>query len=254
VTTEEQKLRALRSERIRRVKRWLRPLPRRTNIHRYPVLNRFAASARKRIHLWSFRVENVVPALYAGCILTLLPLYGIQIPIAFVLALLLRANLPILVGLQVVSNPFTVLPIWYSAYQVGRHVLSLAAIETAPLKREQVQTLLDNFAAGNWGRNVEQLFSVFAVTSLGSIVIGAFFGLVCSVTYRILARRTAAIVEKLQEHQQRGRERRAGGGGQGTGDRGQGTGGRRQGAGDPPAPKATARQAGDKRRQAKTEN
>ncbi len=201
MSEDEKKLRILRSMRIRRVKRWLRPLPRRANLHRYPVLNRFADSARKRIYLWSFRVEHVVPALYTGCILTLMPLYGIQIPLAFVFALLLRANLPILVGLQLASNPFTVLPIWYSAYQVGRHVLSLAAIETRPLNRPQVQALLDNFAAGDWGRNIEKILSAFAVTSLGSIVIGAFFGLLASVTYRILARRTAALVDKLHEHQ-----------------------------------------------------
>ena len=210
MTTEETHLRKIRGERIRRVKRWLRPLPRRATIHRYPFLNRFADFARKRIYLWSFRVENVVPALYAGCILTLLPVYGIQVPTALLLAVLLRANLPILVGLQIVSNPFTVLPIWFAAYQMGRHFLAIFGINALPLNRHEVQALLDNFATGAWGENMERLLSAFAVTSLGAIIIGTFIGLVASVTYRIVAKRTAtsyaALVGKIHEHQRKREE------------------------------------------------
>lgn len=205
MTADEKHLRKMRGERIRRVKFWLRPLPRRATIHRYPILNRFADFARKRIYLWSFRVENVVPALYAGCILTLLPIYGIQVPTALLLAVILHANLPILVGLQVVSNPFTVLPIWFTAYQVGRHFLAIFGIEALPLNRNEVRILLDNFTSGEWGDNLARIFSAFGVTSLGAIIIGTFIGLVASVTYRIVAKRTAAsyavLVEKIHEHQ-----------------------------------------------------
>ena len=73
MTVEESELEETRWRRIRRVKKWLRPLPRRATIHRYPILKFFAESARKRIYLWSFRVENAVPAIYAGCILSLTP-------------------------------------------------------------------------------------------------------------------------------------------------------------------------------------
>ena len=111
MTVEESELNQTKWRRMRRVKKWLRPLPRSTNIHSYRILKFFAVAARKRTNIWSFRVENAVPAIYAGSILTLMPLYGIQIPSAFLLALLLRANLPIPLGLQVVSNPLTILPI-----------------------------------------------------------------------------------------------------------------------------------------------
>lgn len=205
MTVEESELNETKWRRIRRVKKWLRPLPRRTNIHRYPILKFFAEAARKRIYIWSFRVENAVPAIYAGSILTLMPLYGIQVPLAFLLALVLRANLPILAGLQIVSNPLTVLPIWFAAYQIGRIFLSVVGVHVDPLNREEVQILLDNFIHGAWGEKFDHISTVFGVTSLGAIVMGTFFGLIGSAIYRIVANRTAAsyalLRSKIQERQ-----------------------------------------------------
>lgn len=199
MTAEESELHETRWKRIRRVKKWLRPLPRRANIHRYPGLKLFAEAARKRIYLWSFRVENAVPAIYAGCILTLLPLYGLQIAGAFILALWLRANLPILIGLQLISNPLTVIPIYFSGYQIGRIILGLFGISVDSLSRSEVRILLDNFIHGAWGERFNQLFVVFSVTSLGSLVMGVFFGAVGSIAYRVIAKRSMASYALLKE-------------------------------------------------------
>ena len=207
MTIEENELRETRTRRIRRVKRWLRLLPRRTNIHRYPILWRFSAGARKRTYLWSFRVENVVPAIYAGFILALMPLYGIQIPIALCFAVFLRANLPILVGLQMLSNPLTILPFWYAAYQVGSNVLRVVSIETAPLGQNDVKTIVDNFTNGEWSSNIEPLLATFSIMCLGGIVIGLFFGLISSFAYRFTAKRTAAsyalLIQKIHDRKAR---------------------------------------------------
>lgn len=199
MTAEESEFHETKWRRIRRVKRWLRPLPRRTNIHRYPVLKWFSEAARKRIYIWSFRVENAVPAIYTGSILTLMPMYGIQVPTALVLALLLRANLPILVGLQVVSNPITVVPLWLADYQIGRAIIGVIGIEVSPIGREELRLMLDNFIHGDWGDKFDQLVVVFGVTSLGAIVMGLFFGLIGSVIYRVVASRTAASYAILRE-------------------------------------------------------
>ena len=56
----------LRFKRIRRLKKWMRPLPRRSNIHRYPVLKWFSKFAYDRSYLWSFRSRTIVPALFLG--------------------------------------------------------------------------------------------------------------------------------------------------------------------------------------------
>jgi uncharacterized protein (DUF2062 family) len=198
MTVEESELNQTKWRRIRRVKKWLRPLPRRTNIQSYPILKFFAEATRRRTYIWSFRVENAVPAIYAGSILTLMPLYGIQLPIAFLLALLLRANLPILVGLQVVSNPLTILPIWFAAYQIGQMILSVIGLRVDPLNREEVSILLDNFINAAWDDKFDNLATVFSVTSLGAIVMGIFFGLTASFAYRIVANRTATSYALLR--------------------------------------------------------
>ncbi|MGB0415706.1 MAG: DUF2062 domain-containing protein [Coraliomargarita sp.] len=199
MTVEEHEFRAVKTRRIRRVKRWLRPLPRRANIHRYPVLRYFSDAAKKRSYLWSFRTENAVPAIYVGCVLALLPLYGIQLPLALLFALLLRANLPILAALQMVSNPFTVLPIWFSLYQIGRDVLGLLGIDALPLSRDDVSRLIHNFNQGEWGSNFDRIITVFGLTSLGALIIGVFFGVVLSTTYRLSAQRTANSYHHLKQ-------------------------------------------------------
>jgi uncharacterized protein len=207
MTAEERRLRESKVRHMRRIKWWLRLMPRRANLHRYPVLKFFASSARGRPYLWSFRVEHAIPAIYAGCILTLMPLYGIQILLALVLAILLRANLPILVGLQVVSNPITVFPILLSAYQMGRLLLGVAGIETLPLKKNELYSMLDHFMSGHWESHLERLFSVFGVTCLGAMIMGTFFGLIVSYGYRFMAKRTVAsyrlITSKLKAYKAR---------------------------------------------------
>jgi uncharacterized protein len=204
MTVEESELAETRWRRIRRVKKWLRPLPRRATLHRYPILKLFAESARKRIYIWSFRAENAVPAIYAGCILSLMPLFGLQIIGAFLLALWLRANLPILVGLQFISNPITVFPILFTTYRIGRNCLGLFGVEVDRLTPAEVGLLIDHFIHGAWGEKFDQLFIVFSVTSLGALVLGSFFGLLGSILYRIVANRTAAsyslLRRKISQH------------------------------------------------------
>ena len=198
MTVEESELNQTKWRRMRRVKKWLRPLPMSTNIHSYRILRFFAVAARKRTNIWSFRVENAVPAIYAGSILTLMPLYGIQIPSAFLLALLLRANLPIPLGLQVVSNPLTILPIWFAAYQIGQMILSVVGLRFDPLNQEEVRLLLDNFIYAAWGDKFDNLAATFSVTILGAIVMSIFFGRISSFTYRIVTNHTAASYTLLR--------------------------------------------------------
>ena len=119
-----------RHNRIRWTKRLLRPLPRRATLHRYPVLKWFAEAARRRAYLWSFRVNDMTPAFYLGSVIALLPIMGIQIPVAFVTALVLRLNLPAIVGLQMITNLVTAAPIYYATTQVGRFIIELVGLHT----------------------------------------------------------------------------------------------------------------------------
>ena len=95
-------------QRIRWTKALLRFVPRRAVFHRYPLVGRFAAYARSRPFLWSFKAGNLTRAYYAGAILALLPVMGLQLPLALGCAVVLRTNLMVLGGMQFITNPATV--------------------------------------------------------------------------------------------------------------------------------------------------
>ncbi len=203
---EEQRLQQKRRERIARTKRILRFLPRRSNIHRYPGLKWFARITRKRLYLWSFRVKAIVPALYGGCILTMLPLYGIQLPLSALLALLLRANLPVLVGLQFLSNPVTVLPLYFTAFQIGRACLNPLGIDIPPLNIEEMKAFLYALHSERLLLNLGYLARVWLVTSLGGAVLGSFLATVGAIIYKIAAYEVTFSYNRLRDLQQRTRD------------------------------------------------
>jgi uncharacterized protein len=110
------------------LRKLLRPLPRRANVRRYPVIKWFAVHASRYPFLWSFKRQHVLPALYAGAVLALLPLYGFQLLLAFGVAILARANLTITVALQFITNPFTLLPIYGITGLVGSKLMTTLGI------------------------------------------------------------------------------------------------------------------------------
>ncbi len=196
-----------RFARIRRLKKWLRPLPRRSNVHRYPFLKYFAHIARKRSELWSIRPPHVIRALYAGTILTTLPLQGVQIPLALICALLCRANLPILVGLQFISNAFTLPPIYAADYYVGdlilqffkkapTQVINENPIEAVDTLSTEISTAIEvHPSTGAWAWIWESIQNVtewllskgpyfFGAAMLGGLILGTLCGCILHVLYR----------------------------------------------------------------------
>ena len=206
MTIEEHRMRLLRRERIARVKRLLRIMPRKATMHRYPVLKWFTKAARKRSYLWCFRVKAVVPAIYAGCILSLLPIYGIQVPLAVLFSFILKANLPILTSLQFITNPITALPAYFTAYQIGRAILHPFGVESPALNMQEMNLLMDSIRAGNWGYNFKYLGTIWLLTTLGGSVLGVFLGTIGSVVYRLAAYEVEVFNQKFRELQQRIRE------------------------------------------------
>ena len=173
-----------RRRRIRRLKKWMRPLPRRSNIHRYPVLKWFSGMARRRAFLWSFRSREMVIALFLGLIVAFMPLVGIQMLIVFFLALWFRANLPVIVALQWVSNPFTMGPIYFADYQIGLAMMELFSIAPEPNPLLQPDYDWAHFEL----RDLGALLDTFPPMMLGGLALGSFIGLVVSVAYKWLAK------------------------------------------------------------------
>ena len=112
-----------------RIKRVLKHLPRRSNVARYPVLKYIARWTRGRPELWSYRAPSTTRAYYIGSVVTFLPIMGLQIFIAAMMALLFRANLSIVAGLQLVSNPLTGPFMYLGSYQTGKGIASVLHIQ-----------------------------------------------------------------------------------------------------------------------------
>ncbi len=162
--------------RRRRLRRLLRPLPRRGNLSRYPVLKWFAASARRAPYLWSFKRGQVLPALYAGSVLAFLPVFGVQIVLALALAMALRANLTVLVGLQMIVNPLTLAPIYGFTTWVGLGLMAR----------------LD--AGQDWAGGLQ----VATALVLGGCAVGLLFALGADLLWRFLAWEAGQFREKLR--------------------------------------------------------
>lgn len=164
--------------RRRRLRKLLRPLPRRANVRRYPVIKWFAQQASSRPYLWSFRRENVLPALYVGGVVSLLPLYGIQLLAAMGVAILFRANLTLTVALQFITNPFTIVPIYGFTGWVGTRLMQTFGI----------------------GADLPTAAFYANALVIGGVVVGLGVALLCDVAWRILAWEARQFRNRLAAH------------------------------------------------------
>lgn len=112
-----------------RVRRVLKPLPRRSNLSRYPGLKYFRGVFRRFPFLWSYRAPESLRAIYLGSVITFLPIMGAQILVGALLSLPFRANLTIVSALQLVSNPLTGPGMYYLSYLVGGKIAALSGVE-----------------------------------------------------------------------------------------------------------------------------
>jgi len=167
--------------RRRLLRRLLRPLPRRGNVRRYPFIKWFAAHAARYPYLWSFKRQHVLPALYAGSVLSLLPLYGVQLPLALGIAVLFRANLTITVALQFITNPLTIGPIYLATGLVGARLM-----ETLGL-----------------GADLPKAMFVAQALLIGGVVVGLATALVADVAWRFGSWEARVFRARLQASRQR---------------------------------------------------
>ncbi|MDR2720888.1 MAG: DUF2062 domain-containing protein [Puniceicoccales bacterium] len=155
-------------------------------MHRYPVLNRFADAAKRRSYLWSFRTSEVVSAFYIGWILTFIPMPTIcQMAFAFVMAVLCRANVMILMGLQLLSNTFTFLFFWTITHKAGAAIVSIFGTDVANVLQETVSGGGFTWTLSNCSR---VLVHWVATMLVGALTLGSALGFISAMIYKIFAR------------------------------------------------------------------
>lgn len=170
-------------------------------MHKYPVIGRFAEFARKRAYLWSFKTEDLRPSFYAGSILSLLPLMGVQLPVALILSLALRGNFMVMGGLQFITNPFTAVPVYYATHELGAKIIDLSGfgqsidvVEATPLagyseNNESTGTDTPQAAPAepariHWSKRIGTSINALVI---GGITAGALLGTVLDFTWRLMS-------------------------------------------------------------------
>lgn len=188
-----------RYKRVRWVKKILRHLPRRASVQNYPILKHFSAVVKKRSYLWSFRVEDVVPAFYVGWIITLMPIPSVfQIFVALLAAMFCRANVVILVGLQLLSNPFTFIFLWAVTHKVGAMLVSLLGTDTVSTLLQEVEACQE--LTWSIGGCCKSAIRWLATAALGAIVLGSLLGFVSSFLYKFFAKHTKNARSFVKDH------------------------------------------------------
>lgn len=74
--------------------------------------------------LWSLQRRSVTSAFAAGLAICFIPL-PIHLPLAALVAIMARINVPTIIGTVFLVNPLTVVPVFYTAYRTGCAVLGL---------------------------------------------------------------------------------------------------------------------------------
>ena len=116
-----------------------------------------------------------------GMFVTFTPLIGFQMMLSVFLAWLLGANKLVGIPLVWISNPFTIIPIYYPCYRLGCAMLGEKVVSSkwSSLGTEWKELLAD--PATTWTVKVrfwwEGLMDFIGPLCLGCLVVGTFFGI-----------------------------------------------------------------------------
>ncbi len=182
-------------KRFRLLKKLLRYLPSRSTIRK----NRFIGNWGRKIldkypELWSFAYGPMHSAYYAGWILTFMPVMGLQITLAIILAIFLRANVMVLVALQMISNPFTIGFLWTFEYHIGKFILSFLPEQHKTIMQTALSETVQKSFTGH------SFFKATLAICLGGLVLGVLFGKIsCLIHQRILKRTIITYEQFIQQ-------------------------------------------------------
>ncbi len=123
-------------------------------------------------------------ALFWGIWISMLPIVGIQMIVVFFVSLLVRANLPLIIALQWISNPLTMGPIYFADYKIGMILINLMG-----LKYPKNNLLSRNYDWSEFSmKELLRLLDTFPPMFLGGSVLGIFMGVFAVFLYKIFSK------------------------------------------------------------------
>ena len=143
----------------KKLARWA-PTPQKMREHR---ALRFFGSLLDRTHLWQLSRLSAARAFAIGLYCAMLPIPG-QMFVAVTLAIRFHANLPLSFALIFITNPLTMPPIFFAAYELGAWVTGMRLAEV-------------EFHA-SWSWFSHSLGDIWLPLIVGSQLLGIFFAVV----------------------------------------------------------------------------
>ncbi|EIJ42379.1 hypothetical protein BegalDRAFT_1492 [Beggiatoa alba B18LD] len=168
-------------------KRWL---PQAHHVKNHPNLQ-FLGKLLHDDNLWHLNRRSLSGGMAIGLFFAFIPMPLQMLPAA-IFAVLLRANLPLAVSLVWITNPITMPPILYLAYQLGNLLLG------SPAEYDSFQMSVEWF--------IDALDNIWLPLYLGSLVLACVFSGVGYIAVRGLWR-----LQVAREWQKRRRRREANG-------------------------------------------
>ena len=136
----------------------------------------------------------MVQALFWGIWIAMLPIVGIQMLVVFFLALIVRANLPLIVALQWISNPLTMAPIYFADYEIGLLILELFGVDYG---RNKLLTAEFDWSGMEFA-DLWELVDTFPPMMVGGSVVGISLGVFAVFLYKAMAKLYKSPTTKRQ--------------------------------------------------------
>ena len=155
-------------------------------IRNHPYLNKMFGSLLHDPNLLHLNRRSVSSAFFVGLFVAFVPI-PFQMLLAATVAILVRCNLPISVGLVWISNPITIPPLFYFCYLVGAGILGG---EHAPFQFEL-----------SWEWLMDGLGAIWQPFLLGCATVGLVSALIGFFGVRLLWR--LHIINHIQQRKAR---------------------------------------------------
>lgn len=141
-----------------------RLMPNEESIRTHPRLKQCFGSLLHNPNIWHLNRHSISGAFSVGIFMAFIPV-PFQMLLAACIAIPLKANLPISVGLVWITNPLTIPLIFYSAYQIGAWLMHIPT-----------QTILFEPSIAWLSTSLAAVWQPFLLGSFILAIIGAFLG------------------------------------------------------------------------------
>ena len=155
-------------------KRLNRYLPSQKDLSKHTLLSKLTQYLSQP-RLWHCNRHSIAAACFIGLFVAMIPV-PLQMLLAATMAMAFQANLPLSISLVWVSNPITMGPLFYSAYQLGAFLLQFEPIQFS----DQL----------SWQSAANDFMAIFLPLLTGSLLIGVVPGLMVFYMVKWTWRRT----------------------------------------------------------------